>query len=168
MSRETRETNESNVLGIRPLRFFLGGLLGGLISNLSGITLGALVLQADATRVLQAMENPPSPTRMLVEHVVMRLGIGLAAAWLYLAIHPRFERGTRAILAAATFLWAVTYLFSALILEELRIYSTRTAVIGVAWGFVELVLVVMAIAQVYRGRVPASHGQGNGRPTDQA
>jgi uncharacterized membrane protein len=131
-------------------RLFLGGLLGGLLSNVSGIALGALVLQADASRFLDAMENPPSGTKMFVEHVLMRFGIGLAAAWLYWAIRPRFEARTRAIVASATFLWVTTYVFSALLLEELRVYSTLSAVIGTAWGYVELVLVVVTIAWVLR------------------
>ena len=87
---------------------------------------------------------------MFLEHVLMRFGIGLAAAWLYWAILPRFEGRTRAIVAAVTFLWLTTYLFPVLILEELRIYSTRTAVIGAAWGFVELVFVVTTVAWVLR------------------
>lgn len=147
------ESRESRVSRTPYGRVLLGGLLGGVISNLSGIALGALVLHAEASKVLQAMENPPSPTRMFVEHVLMRLGIGLAAAWLYGAIRPRFARRTRAIVAAATYLWLTTYLFSTLILEELKIYSSRTATIGLAWGFVELVLVVTAAAWVIRDTV---------------
>jgi uncharacterized membrane protein len=145
-----RKPDESKPLKIQYLRLIPAGLLGGLISNLSGITLGGLVLHADATRVFQAMENPPSTTRLLVEHVLMRFAIGLAAAWLYVAIRPRFEHGTRAVVAAATFLWLVANLFPVLILQELRIYSIRTAAIGAAWGLAELLLVVMAIAGVYR------------------
>jgi hypothetical protein len=144
------EASDSRIPSVPFLRVLLGGLLGGAISNVSGIGLGALVLHAEANSVFQAMENPPTPTRMLVEHVLMRLGIGFAAAWLYRAIRPRYQRRTKAIAAAGTFLWVTTYLFSALILEELRIYSTRTAIIGAAWGFVELILVVATVDWILR------------------
>lgn len=144
------EASESRTESVPILRVFLGGLLGGAFSNVSGIALGALVLHAEANNLLQAMENPPTPTRMLVEHVLMRFGIGFAAAWLYRAIRPRYQRRTKAIAAAGTFLWLTTYLFSALILEELRIYSTRTAIIGAVWGFVELVLLVAIVDWIAR------------------
>lgn len=144
------ERSEPRIRALYNSRVLLGGFLGGLISNVSGLVLGALVLHAEASKVFQAMENPPSTTRMLVQHVLMRFGIGLAAAWLYGAIRPRFGRGKRAIVAVAAFLWVTTYVFSALILEELRIYSIRTAVMAAAWGFVELVLVVTAVAWVCR------------------
>jgi hypothetical protein len=156
----TRESKESTSRS-RPLfRAVLGGLLGGLLSNVSGFALGVLVLHADASRFLGSMEDPPSGTRMLVEHVLMRLGIGLAAAWLYCAIRPRFERRIRAVLSAAAFLWLTTYVFSALLLEELKIYSTRAALIGTLWGLIELVLVVAAVAWVLRHE----HGPGEGLP----
>jgi hypothetical protein len=131
-------------------RLVLGGVMGGLLSNISGIALVVLVLHADASKFLRAMENPPSGTRMFVEHVLIRFGFGLAAAWLFWAIRPRFEKRTRATLGAATFLWLTAYLFPALLLEELRIYTTRTAVSGAAWGFVELVLVVAVAASFLR------------------
>lgn len=146
----TEETSQSSSRSFPFRRMILAGFLGGLISNLSGMALGALVLQADTSKFLRAMEDPPSGTRMLFEHVLMRFGIGLAAAWLFWAIRPRFPKRTRAILGAATFLWLTAYLFPALLLEELRIYSTRTAVVGTAWGFVELVVVVTVSARFLR------------------
>ena len=140
-------------------RVVLGGLLGGLISNVSGIALGALVLQAEASKFFRAMENPPSGTRVFIEHVLMRFGMGLAAAWLYWAIRPRFRARKRAVFAAAVFLWLTVYLFPALIFEELRIYSTRTAVIGAAWGLVELVLVVVMVSRVLRNGAKAPRNE---------
>lgn len=144
------EDRESRGPWIRYHRVFLGGLLGGVVSNVSGIALGALVLRNEAIRIFQSMEHPPSGTRVFLEHLLMRFGIGLAAAWLYAAILPRFGRGRRTILAAAMFLWLLVYLFPALVFEELRIYSTRTAVVGAAWGFIELVCVTAAAAWLYR------------------
>lgn len=131
-----------------PRRLLLGGFLAGLLCNLSGIALGALVLRSEVARIFGAMAEPPSPSRVFVEHTVMRLGLGLAAAWLYRALRPRFAGRGTAILATASFLWCTSYLFSALLLEELRVYSTRVAVIGAGWGLVELLLVVTVAAGI--------------------
>ena len=131
-------------------RVLLGGLIAGLICNVSGILLGIFVLHDEARAIVQAMEHPPSPLRMLVQHVSMRLGLGLLTVWLYAAIRPRFGPGARAALWAGLFLYLTAYVFAGLLFEEIGIYSTRTTAIVLVWSAVEVALMALVGAWFYR------------------
>ncbi len=131
-------------------RVIAGGLVAGLICNLSGMALGGMVLQADFQRVLDAMDSPPSMMQLFVTHVLMRFALGLLAVWLYAAIRPRFGPGPKTACLAGVFIWIAAYVLAGLMLQEVQIYSMQTLLISLAWGFVEAVLMTLAGAAVYR------------------
>ena len=131
-------------------RVLLDGLIAGLICNASGILLGIFVLHDEARAIVQAMEHPPSPLRMLVQHVSMRLGLGLLTVWLYAAIRPRFGPGAKTALRAALFVYLAAYVFAGLLFEEVGLYSTRATAISLAWSAGEVALMALAGAWFYR------------------
>lgn len=137
-------------------RVLLGGLVAGVVCNLSGMLLGALVLRDEVRALLAAMAHPPSPVRMFTEHVALRLGLGVLTVWLYAALRPRFGPGPRTALRAALFIYLAAYLFTGLLFQELGIYSTRTTVIALVWGAVEVALMALTGAWLYREPVARS------------
>jgi hypothetical protein len=135
-------------------RVLLGGLVAGVICNVSGMLLGALVLRDEARALLAAMAHPPTPLRMFTEHVSLRLGLGLLTVWLYAALRPRFGPGPKTALRAALFIYLAAYLFAGLLFQEVGIYSPRTTMIALVWGAVEVALMALAGAWLYREPVP--------------
>jgi hypothetical protein len=153
-SQRTAMTTDLSAGRIALSRVLLGGLVAGVICNLSGMLLGALVLRDEARALLAAMAHPPSPLRMFSEHVALRLGLGVLTVWLYAALRPRFGPGPKTALRAALFVYLAAYLFTGLLFQELGIYSPRTTAIALAWGAVEVELMALAGAWLYRERGP--------------
>jgi hypothetical protein len=151
-------TTDGSAGRISIARVLLGGLVAGVICNVSGILVGVFVLHDEARALLAAMEHPPSPLRMFVQHVAMRFGLGLLTVWLYAAIRPRFGPGPKTALRAALFLFLAAYAFTALLFHELAIYSTRTTAIVLVWSAVEVALMALAGAWFYRESVAAASG----------
>lgn len=125
-------------------RILLGGLVAGLICNLSGMAMGAFVLADDFRAVIARLQHPPTPLEMFAQHIGMRFLLGVLVVWLYAAIQPRFKPGWWTALRAAGFLFLAAYGLPALMLLELEIYSPRTTVIALGWGLVEITVMALA------------------------
>ena len=133
-------------------RVLLGGLVAGLISNVSGILIGILVLHEEAAAMIAALKSPPSPLQMFVQHVSMRFAFGFFVVWLYAAIRPRFGPGPATALRAALFVYLAAYASTALLFLEIEVYSPASTAIVLVWSLAEVVLMAMAGAWLYRER----------------
>jgi hypothetical protein len=137
------------VARISAKRVLLGGLVAGLVSNVSGILLAHFFLADDVRALLQRL-NVQLGLGTALMHVSMRLAIGLGVVWLYAAIRPRFGPGPRTAALAGLVLWLFTYAFSLLGISSYGLYSERALVTAAAWGLVELQGMALLGAYLYR------------------
>jgi hypothetical protein len=132
-----------------------GGLLAGLLMNISEFVLHAVVLAEDGQRLMQdwnargfhIKEDP----NMLMILVGITFVLGILAVWTYAAIRPRFGAGPKTAVCAGLAVWAMAYLYAGVYLYAgIVIYPAKLTWLPVAWGLVELPVATLAGAWLYK------------------
>jgi hypothetical protein len=134
-------------------RVIAGGLVAGLIMNISEAALHGGVLGPDVTSLYEALGRTPvaSPAALTLL-VAATFVLGLTAVWLYAAMRPRFGPGPKTAILAGLAVWACAHLFSGAYLAGgfPGLITPRLAWLPVAWGLVEAPLATLAGAWLYR------------------
>lgn len=110
-----------------------GGLAAGVLNIASGLTLAHFFFAAEVEAVLKRLNLTFGP-EVAIQHLLMRLGMGIAVTWLYAAIRPRFGPGPRTALVAGTAMWLFAYVWSLAGMRPYQIFPDRLFVIAVVWG----------------------------------
>lgn len=132
--------------GIRWRRVLAGGALAGLLYNVGGLTVAALL---DLETAFARFGWEPGPGAAAL-HVGLRLGYGLISVWLYAAIRPRFGPGPRTALVAGLAVWLTAYLPATLVMTEIGLFTPSQAGLGLLWALAEAGVATLAGAAVYR------------------
>ena len=130
-------------------RVLLGGLLAGLIINISEFILNGVVFADEMNAAMAALNKPPIANSMIVWFVVLGFGIGFMTVWLYAAIRPRFGAGPSTALCAALTIWGLAYLYPNIFITIMDLFPAKLMVIGTVWGLVEVIAAGVAGAWVY-------------------
>ena len=134
---------------INMTRVVLGGLLAGLVINVSEFVLNAIVLEADMTAALARMNLPPVGNNAVAVFLIMGFVLGIACVWVYAAIRPRFEAGASTAACAGLVVWFLAYCYGSIGFAVMGMFPARMIAIGMIWGLVELVVAAVAGAWVY-------------------
>jgi hypothetical protein len=130
-------------------RVVLGGLLAGLVVNISETILNLFVLTAEMDALLKARNLPALSGSAIGGFIFLAFVLGIVTIWLYAAIRPRFGPGPKTALIAALFVWFFAYLYSGTATVLMGMYPLNVAAVGTIWGLVEIVLGSIAGAWVY-------------------
>jgi len=130
-------------------RVVIGGLVAGLVINVSEFILNGVVLAADMNDALKALNRPPVDTGMIMWFVLLAFGIGLMSVWVYAAVRPRFGAGVRTAVCASLLVWGLAYLYPNMSTIILGLFPTRLMVIATIWGLAELLIAGVAGAWIY-------------------
>jgi hypothetical protein len=130
-------------------RVVVGGLVAGLLINVSEFVLNAVVLANDMTAAMAALNRPPIDNRMIVWFVLLAFGIGLMTVWVYAAIRPRFGPGIQTAICASLVVWGLAYLYPNVSTIVLGLFPTRLMIIATVWGLVEVLVAGIAGAWIY-------------------
>jgi hypothetical protein len=131
-------------------RVFAGGLLAGLVINISETILNTVVIGNQLAAVLEARNVPAMEARAIVSFVIMCFGLGIATVWLYAAIRTRFGPGVPTAILTGAVVWFFTYLYPSVADVVLQLFPADTTAITLGWGLVEIVLAAIAGAWVYK------------------
>src|SRR5262249_10851168 len=94
-------------------RVLIGGLVAGLIINISGITLAHVVFGEEYVHSLSAKMVKRPLWQVMAQHLTMRFWFGIVGVFLYAAMRPRFGPGPKtAIIAALTLILSVGYVMT--------------------------------------------------------
>ena len=130
-------------------RILLGGLVAGVIINASEFVLNGVVfakqMQTDLTQHNLVMASWAMPA-----YIVMAFCFGLALAWVYAAVRPRFGAGFGTALIAAATVWILAYALPTLGLLAVGMSEPSTYIIALIWGAAELVIAGAVAAYLYR------------------
>ena len=121
-------------------RVIAGGLLAGLIINISEFILNGLVLAQATEAAMQALNLPPIDMRMIVWFVLAGFALGIVTVWLYAAIRPRFGPGVGTAACAALMVWFLAYVYPSLFLAVMHVFPRKLIAIGTLWGLPEIVI----------------------------
>ena len=127
----------------------VGGLVAGLVINVSEYILNEPVLGADMAAAMTAHNLPPIGGSAIAVFVALGFVLGLALVWLYAAIRPRFGPGPKTAAIAGASVWLLAYFWGGVGYYVLGLFSERLVIIGLAWGLVELVVAGIAGGRLY-------------------
>ncbi|NIN71029.1 MAG: hypothetical protein GTO46_03645 [Gemmatimonadetes bacterium] len=132
--------------GINLARVLVGGLLAGVIYNISGFGATHVVDLADS---FARFGWEPS-TGSTIQHVAVRFGFGLISVFTYAAIRPRFGPGIKTAVIAASIIWVAAAAPLIFVLTELFVFSGSQAVTLLVWTLVEAWLGTAVGAWLYQ------------------
>ncbi len=132
-------------------RVFLGGLLAGVVINISEWILNGIVLKKDFEEEMRSLNRMEAMTGgQTVVWVLFGFAVGIAAVWLYAAIRPRYGPGPGTAARAGLAVWFFANLLSTVAMANLRIFHGNTLVVPVIWTLVQQVVATVVGAWLYR------------------
>ena len=131
-------------------RVLLGGLVAGVIVDISEGLLNGVFLAEDWANAMKAIGKPEVSGSGIAIFNVMGLAIGIFTIWLYAAIRPRFGAGPKTALGAGLATWVIGYVLPSVAPAVTHIYSRRLVAIGVVVGLLEILVASVAGAYVYK------------------
>jgi hypothetical protein len=130
-------------------RVVLGGLVAGVIINISEFVLNGVVLATDMEAAISALGRQVGG-RELAMFTVWGFLVGIFALWLYAAIRPRYGAGPKTALCAGSAVWGLGYFLASVTPIALNLFPGRLMAIGLAVGFIEVLVGTIVGAWLYR------------------
>lgn len=130
-------------------RVVLGGLLAGLVINISEFILNGVVYADEMKAAMAALNKPPIANGMIVWFVLLGFGLGIMTVWVYAAIRPRFGPGVRTAVCASLTIWGLAYLYPNLFMIIMNLFPRGMMTVATIWGAVEIVIAGVAGAWAY-------------------
>jgi hypothetical protein len=135
---------------INTARVVIGGIVAGLVINVSEYILNMFVLGPEMEATMTRLNLPPVAGQAIVVFVVLGFALGIVMTWLYAALRPRYGPGPMTALCAGAAVWFLAYVYSSISIAVMGVFPIRMMVIAVVWGLVELLAASVAGAYLYR------------------
>ncbi len=135
--------------GINLGRVILGGLLAGVIFNISEFLLNEKVIKDANEAAMKALGKtvPQSGSAMAV-WIVFGFVMGFLAVWLYAVGRPRFGAGAGTAARAGVFFWVLTGLMPQIVMWNLGLFPLSG--LTLIWTLVETVVATVVGAWLYK------------------
>ena len=132
-------------------RVFLGGLLAGVIVNISEWILNGVVLKTAHEEAMKALNKavPMSGSQMAV-WVLIGFVFGIAAIWLYAAIRPRYGPGPGTAARAGIAAWFFMNLYSTIVMANMGLFQGNALVVAAIWTLVQWIVATVVGAWAYK------------------
>jgi hypothetical protein len=130
-------------------RVILGGILAGIIVNISQFTLHNVVLKAEHEETFKALgKTMPAGGSTTAVWVLWGFAWAIVAVWVYAAIRPRFGAGAGTAARAAVAIWFFSCLLAAVTMWNLGLFPLSP--VELVWNLVQDVVAVIAGAWLYK------------------
>ena|SRR2546426_7306672 len=136
--------------GMNMKRVVIGGLLAGVIINISETIMNVPVLGAQMEAALKQLNLPTVGGGAIGVFVVGAFVLGLMLVWLYAAIRPRFGPGPKTAIIAGIVLWLLAYVWPSLGMGLMGYMPAKLLTITVLWGLAEVIVAALAGGAVYK------------------
>jgi hypothetical protein len=131
-------------------RVILGGLLAGLVINISETILNVPVMGQQMEDALKGRNLPPVGGSAVGVFVAGGFVVGLLLVWLYAAIRPRFGPGPKTAILAAVVLWLLAYAWPSLGTGLVGFMPMKLLAVATLWGLGEVILAALAGGAIYK------------------
>jgi hypothetical protein len=136
---------------INVAKVFMGGLLAGLVINVSEFLLNGVVFAEDMKAAMQALgKSPEMGTQETVVWIVYGFVLGILTVWVYAAVRPRLGAGPKTAAITGVVVWALAYLLPSVGYWNMDLFPANLLAIGCVWSLVELVVATVAGAWAYK------------------
>ena len=131
-------------------RVLVGGLLAGLIINISEVILNVVVIgEEKMTAAMAAINKPPVAPSMVVWFIILGFGFGFTLVWTYAAIRPRLGAGVKTAVCASALCWGLGYLYPNLFMYVMNLLPRDVIVLATIWGLFEVLIAGVLGAWAY-------------------
>lgn len=134
-------------------RVFLGGIVAGIVINLSETLLNTVVVKDDWAEAIRALGKDPATAmagNAMVIWILWGFLAGVGIVWGYAAIRSRFGPGPRTAAIAAIGAWFFASFLSNLAMMNMGLFPRKLIMTGLVWSLVEFVIAAVAGAWVYK------------------
>lgn len=136
--------------GINVGRVVIGGLVAGLLINISEFILNMIVLGEDMNAAIARLNLPPLGGGAIGTFVVLAFALGIVTVWVYAAIRPRYGAGPVTALRAGAAVWFLAYLYGSIGMLAMGLFPGRMMAISLIWGLGEILAASVAGAFFYK------------------
>ena len=131
-------------------KVIVGGLLAGLIINMSSFLANAVVFASQFEEMIADLGvEAPSGAEMAI-YVIVGFIFGILAVWLYAAIRPRFGPGPKTAMIAGAVIWFLARAWPIVDFSLFLDTGVGLAVAGLVWTLVETLVAAVAGAWLYQ------------------
>lgn len=127
-----------------------GGLLCGLVINVSETILNLFVVAADMEAVLKERNLPAMGMTPIAGFIATGFLLGIATVWLYAAMRPRLGPGAKTAAITGVVVWLLAYVYASFGLALMGFFPMSLMAFTLVWGLAEVVLGAVAGAWVYQ------------------
>ncbi|MCH8825169.1 MAG: hypothetical protein IH984_16870 [Planctomycetes bacterium] len=127
-----------------------GGLLAGLIINISEYVLNDPILGEKWEAASAAMNSPTPDTATLAFYSICGFVLGLVAVWLYATMRPRLGAGPKSAIIAGLIVWLLYYGLVYLGLGIHGIFAWDIAGVVLGWSLVEMMIASVVGCAIYK------------------
>jgi hypothetical protein len=131
-------------------RVVVGGIVAGLVINVSEFVLNTLILGPAMEQALAKMNLAPVGGPAMGIFTALGFAVGIVILWLYAAIRPRYGAGPKTALCAGATVWFLAYFYGTVGMAVMGMFPVRLMAIGLAWGLGELLVASVAGAYFYK------------------
>lgn len=136
---------------INTRRLILGGLVAGVLVNVSETILNTVVLKTPWEEVMKGLGKPSVMTGSAMSvWILWGFVYGFLCVWLYAAIRPRLGAGAGTAAKAGFVAWLLSGFLSSLAMGNMGLIPSNLLVISGAWTLVESIVVTVIGAWIYR------------------
>ncbi len=130
-------------------RVTLGGILAGIVINVSEYLLNEVVLKAQMEEGMKALgKSMPTGATVIPVWILWSFVMGITAVWLYAAIRPRYGAGPMTAVKAGVAVWVLAQLLSCIAFANLGIFPLNGVML--VWTLVEAVVATVVGAWLYK------------------
>ena len=130
-------------------RVFLGGIVAGVLINISEFVLNNVVLKADMDARMQALgKTMPQTGGTIAIWTVLGFAIGIASVWLYAAIRPRYGAGPGTAARAGVAVWFFGTVVTTVVIVNMGLFPVSP--LALVWEFVQAIVTTIVGAALYK------------------
>ena len=134
---------------INVARVILGGLLAGLVINISEFVLNTYVVAEESAAIMERFNLPPIGGGQIGIFVALTFVLGIIIVFAYAAMRPRFGAGAKTAIIAGVMVWLLT-LFAGIADMVMGIIPASLLVLAAVWTLVETAVAAVAGAWLYQ------------------
>ena len=137
---------------MRPINFgrvILGGLVAGILINISEFILNTVVLKADMETAMKALgKTVPMGGGTIAVWLILGFVMGFVSVWLYAAIRPRYGAGVATAVRAGVCIWFLGSVVCTVIMVNMGLFPF--SVLPVGWELAQGILATILGAWFYK------------------
>jgi hypothetical protein len=132
-------------------RVAFGGIVAGVIVNISEFLLHGVVLKTAQEEAMKALgKTMPMSGSTTAIWVLRGFLFGIGAVWLYAAIRPRYGAGPGTAVKAGIAAWFFTHLLCAIVFVNIGLFAMSGETVPTLWTLVESMVSTVVGAWIYK------------------